>query len=87
MTHTGKIFNDLERKAPATLAWLKSGADWHFNNLVVDVKLRADKESKTGSTHVTLKTKDALNFIGFAVTFNVTKGTNNFYVYFLKNGA
>lgn len=78
LTHSGRIFNDAERKAPATLAWLKNGAEWQFNNLKVDLKLRAHKDSKTGSTHVTLKTKDALNFIGFGVSFNMTKNTFNF---------
>lgn len=76
MTNTGKIFNDAARKAPATLAWLKSGGEWHFNNLVVDLKFRAKEGSKSGSTHITVKTKDALNFIGFAVNFNTTKMKN-----------
>lgn len=76
ITNTGKIFNDKTRKAPATLAWLKNGAEWHFNNLVVDVKMRAKEGSKSGSTHITVLTKDALNFVGFAVSFNLSKKKN-----------
>jgi len=73
LSNTGKIFNAVVRNAPASLAWYKKHELSQFNNLKLNLSYKVPKDSNAGSLHITLKTKDALNFIGVAFSFNDEK--------------
>lgn len=78
LSNTGTMFNATMRNAPATLAWQSKQELSQFDNLKFNLSFKVLKDSTVGSVHMTVKTKDALNFIGLAINFSEEKSKQEY---------